>query len=85
LEILAVLKNKYESVEWADQGTVDNPDAYLWVKSKGALVAVDNLSSIEFQVKCSQTDVPLIQEVIDVLAESFNVNVYDEPEYEAHE
>ena len=84
-EILAVLELKFESVEWGDQGTCDLPDAYFWIKQKDVMVSVDNLSSLEFQVKSAQSDASLIQEVIEVLAESFAVKVYEEPDKEAHE
>lgn len=84
-EILGVLKGGFGRVEWGDQGTEDDPDAYFWVKRGGVRVAVDNFTSLEFQVKCSSSDTLLIQEVVDVLAGSFGVKVYDEPELEAHE
>ena len=84
-KMLKVLVEGFGDVEWGDQGTKENPDAYFWIKRRGVKVAVDNLTSLEFQVKCAQVDTPLIQEVIDVLAGAFLVKVYDEPEYEAHE
>ena len=84
-KILKVLEKGFGDVEWGDQGTEENPDAYFWIKRRDVTVAVDNLTSLEFQVKCAQVDTPLIQEVINVLVRAFIVKVYDEPEYEAHE
>jgi hypothetical protein len=84
-EILTVLENKFGSVEWADQGTEDSPDAYFWIKRKGAKVSIDNLDSLEFQVKSSHSDTPLIQETIEALASFFALKVYGEPEKEPHE
>ena len=84
-KILKVLDKGFGDIEWGDQGTAENPDAYFWIKRRGVTVAVDNLTSFEFQVKCARDDAPLIQEVINVLAKTFGVKVYDEPEYEAHE
>lgn len=83
--ILNVLKHEFGDVEWADQGTEESPDAYFWVKRHGVTVAVDNLTSTEFQVKCARADAPLIGDVIKALAKAFSVTVYDEPEHEAHE
>ena len=84
-KILKALEERFGDVEWGDQGTEENPDAYFWIKRGGVTVAIDNLTSLEFQVKCAQVDTPLIQEVINVLASAFIVKVYGEPEYEAHE
>lgn len=84
-KILKALEKGFGDVEWGDQGTEENPDAYFWIKRGGVTVAIDNLTSMEFQVKCPRADTPLIQEVVGVLAGAFNVKVYDEPEYEAHE
>jgi hypothetical protein len=84
-KMLKVLVEVFGEVEWGDQGTKESPDAYFWIKRRGVKVAVDNLTSFEFQVKCAQVDTPLIQEVIDVLAAAFPVKVYDVPEDEGHE
>ena len=83
--ILTILEKEFGDVEWGDQGTEDSPDAYFWIKRQGVKVTVDNLTSLDFQVKCARVDTALIQEVINVLTKSFGVKVYDEPEYEAHE
>ena len=48
-------------------------------------VKVDNLTSLEFQVKCSDAGAPLVQEVIDVLSQAFDLEILDEPELEGHE
>ena len=84
-KILKVLETEFGDVEWGDQGTEGSPDAYFWIRRQGVKVAVDNLTSLEFQVKCARVDAPLLQEVINVLTKCFHVKVYDGPEYEAHE
>lgn len=84
-ELLAVLEKHFGTVEWGDQGTVDMPDAYFWIEREAVKVAVDNLTSLEFQVKCSEIASPLIREVIDVLSKAFRTEILDEPELEAHE
>ena len=84
-KILKVLETEFENVEWGDQGTEESPDAYFWIKRQGVKVAVDNLSSLDFQIKCTRVGTPLIKEVIEVLSKHFRVKVYDEPKYEAHE
>jgi len=72
--------------EWGDQGTDGDPDAYFWIERKGfPRVAVDNFTSFEFQVKCAKAGNPLTQEVIAALSKSFDIKVFDEPEFEDHE
>ena len=83
--LLKVLETEFGDVEWGDQGTEESPDAYFWIKRQGVKVAVDNLTSLDFQVKCASVDAPLIKEVINVISKCFRVKIYDEPEYEAHE
>lgn len=84
-KVLHVLKNGFGEVEWGDQGTEKDPDAYFWVQRDGAKVAVDNLTSLEFQVKCTTTANSLVADVINALSQNFKVEVFDEPEPEAHE
>ena len=84
-EVLAVLEKNFGAVEWGDQGTVDMPDAYFWIRRDRMKVKVDNLTSLEFQVKCSDAGAPLVQEVIDVLSQAFDLEILDEPELEGHE
>ena len=52
-DLLSVLGNKYGIIEWGNQGTAENPDAYFGVSLDGDRVAIDSLTSIEFQVKYS--------------------------------
>jgi hypothetical protein len=84
-ELLSVLEKHFGKVEWGDQGTLDMPDAYFWVERDSVKVAVDNLTALEFQVKCSETSSPLIREVISVLSRAYRIEILDEPELEAHE
>lgn len=84
-ELLNVLKRQFDSIEWGDQGTNESPDAYFWIHQEGVKVSVDNLTSMEFQVKCDRSDSPLIKEVIDVLSQAFKTEVFASPEREAHE
>ena len=84
-ELLNVLEKHFGKVEWGDQGAVDMPDAYFWIERDSVKVAVDNLTAVEFQVKCSETSSPLIQEVIGVLSKTYRIEILDEPELEAHE
>jgi hypothetical protein len=83
--MLGVLAKEFDNIEWADQGTEDMPDAYFWIRDGKDTVAVDNLSSHEYQVKSSVRGTPLIQRVIDVLSNSFSVEVFINPELEPHE
>lgn len=60
-KILKVLETEFGDVEWGAQGTEESPDAYFWIKHQGVKVAVDNLTSLDFQVKYSRVDAPLIK------------------------
>ncbi len=84
-DILKVLENHFGLLEWGDQGSPGQPDAYFWVFRDDVRVAVDNLTSIEFQVKCATPDTSLLQEVLEVLAKEYHIDIYSEPELEAHE
>ena len=84
-EMLAVLENEFTNIEWGDQGTEDMPDAYFWVREGKVKVAVDNLGSHEYQVKCRQAGAPLIKKVIDVLSGAFSIKVFETPELEPNE
>jgi hypothetical protein len=84
-EVLKVLESEFGDVEWGDQGTQESPDAYFWIKRQDVKVAVDNLTSLDFQIKCARVDAPLIKEVINVLSKRFRLKVFDKPEYETHE
>jgi len=84
-ELLIVLQDSFGPVEWGDQGTASAPDAYFWITREGEKVSVDNLTSIAFQVKCTQLDSLLVAEVIEVLSKSFDLKILDTPELEAHE
>ena len=83
-ELLKTLQG-FGGIEWADQGTVEEPDAYFWIYSQGIRVSVDNLTSLAFQVKCDQSNPLFVREVIEVLSRIFKINVFEEPEHEAHE
>lgn len=84
-DIREVLENKFGLVEWGDQGSQEQPDAYFWVSRDDTKVAVDNLTSTKFQVKCTSPDSPLLLEVLSVLAKTYLIYIYAEPELEAHE
>jgi len=84
-EILVTLLDKFDPVEWANQGTLEHTNAYFWVFEKGVKVSVDNLTSLAFQVKCEKSNSALIQKVIDALKKSYEIEVFDKPELEEHE
>ena len=84
-DLLGVLRGSFGSVDWADQGTADNPDAYFWISREDEKVSVDNLTSLAFQVKCAKVDSLLVGEVIKVLSKSFDVEILEKPELECHE
>ena len=84
-EVLSVLERDFSKIEWADQGTLDMPDAYFWITEGEYKVEVDNFTSMEFQVKCKNGKLLLIKKVIDVLSKSFSIEVLTSPELEAHE
>jgi hypothetical protein len=84
-DLIEVLESNFGLVEWGDQGSPGQPDAYFGVSRDDVMVAVDNLTSMKFQVKCNRPDNPLLQEVLGVLADSYRMKIYAKPELEAHE
>jgi len=84
-DILEVLEKEFGIIEWGDQGSETNPDAYFWIYRNDVRVAVDNLTSLNFQVKCVSQDNVLVKEVITLLGNSYRVKIFDKPEFEAHE
>ena len=83
--LLDILENHFGLIEWGDQGSPGQPDAYFWISRDDVRVAVDNFTSMKFQVKCDCPDNALIQDVIEVLGKSYCMKIYSEPEREAHE
>ena len=84
-DVLKVLEEAFKDIEWGDQGTLEMPDAYFWISQDNTKVAVDNLSSHEFQIKCAELDVCLVQIVINELSAVFSIKVLKSPEFEPHE
>ncbi len=84
-ELLCVLEKAFKDLEWGDQGMRDMPDAYFWVRDGKLKVAIDNLDSYNFQVKCPKPDAQLVKNVIDVLSKAFSMHILERPVPEPHE
>lgn len=74
-----LLEEHFDRVESGLQG-----DSWIWVWAANRKVAVDTFSAMTYEV---ESDKPgrHVEEVIEVLNKKFSVEVYAEPELEAHE
>jgi hypothetical protein len=79
-QLVALLSSEFEVVQHGHQG-----DSWIWVFEEDDKVEVDTFYSMKHQVKCSNPCSTLPARVIAVLKRKYEVRVYDEPEYEAHE
>lgn len=59
-------------------------DSWFWIYIDKHRVALDTFSSMKHQVKASEAG-PHIQQVIKILQEKYKINIYANPELEAHE
>ncbi len=78
-ELCSLLKRSFSHVESGLQS-----DSWIWIHLGEQKVAVDTFSSMTHQVKSPRPG-RHVDDVIAVLKEQFAVNVYREPEWEAHE
>lgn len=77
---LAVLLDEYfDRTECGLQG-----DSWMWIWTAGNKVAVDTFTSMTHEVKADKPG-KHVEEVIEVLKKKFPVEVYAQPELEAHE
>ena len=79
LPILLHLQENFERVDAGLQG-----DSWIWVYDGENKVAIDTFTSMNHQVKSEKVN-PLIQKVISVLQEKFDVSIYTPPQPEPHE
>ena len=77
--MLKFLKSRFDRVEGGLQS-----DSWIWVHIDDAKVAVDTFSAMTHEVKSS---IPgsHVQLVLNALHDKYAVEVYSEPEKEAHE
>lgn len=59
-------------------------DSYFWIFDGNEKVALDTFTSMKHQVKCAAAG-PLVRNVIIVLYEKYELELYDPPELEGHE
>lgn len=59
-------------------------DSWIWIVEDDQKVAVDTFTSMKHQVK-SHAASPLLTRVLTVLEREYKVQVFEPPEYEAHE
>ncbi len=79
LSILLHLQENFERVDAGLQG-----DSWIWVYDGENKVAIDTFTSMNHQVKSEKVNL-LIQKVISVLQEKFDVYIYTPPQPEPHE
>ena len=79
-ELVALLREKYRDVRYGQQG-----DSWIWVDNRGMKVEIDTFTSMHFQVKSPSEKRFLVVKVLELLQNRYKLNVYAEPELEAHE
>lgn len=79
-EVLSCLRKEFQEIEDGLQG-----DSYVWVFEENEKVAVDTFTAMQHEIKCANKTSPLVHRVITALKNEFDVIVYEEPEFEAHE
>jgi len=77
--MLSFLKSRFDHVEGGLQS-----DSWIWVHIDGAKVAVDTFSAMTHEVK-STVPGSHVNLVLNALQDKYSVEVYSEPEKEAHE
>ncbi len=78
--LLKHVKSKFKQVDSGHQC-----DSWIWIYEGDHKVMIDTFSSMNHQVKSEKKENPLVQKVIDVLKEKYNVIIFSDPELEAHE
>jgi hypothetical protein len=78
-ELKQYLSQHFKSVEHGLQA-----DSWFWIHIEKNKVAIDTFSSMKHQVKSTEPG-SHVQQVISVLQEKYNVNVYSAPKLEGHE
>lgn len=78
--LVEFLSSHFSKLESGLQG-----DSWIWIHEGDEKVAVDTFSSMQHQLKTNAPNGNLIRKVIDALATKYNLKVYEEPEWEAHE
>lgn len=80
--LVQFLRNKYSSpkLKFGQQG-----DDWIWIHDGTDEVSLDNFTSFDMEIKCSNPSAPILQEVVDYLSTKYDLDMLDEPEYEAHE
>jgi hypothetical protein len=74
------LRHIFEKVQWGIQG-----DAWIWVTGGEQKVAIDNFTSLAFQVKCAVPESDIADRVLAFLSRDYQVDVYENPVLENHE
>ena len=75
---------QYLSTRFARLESGIQSDSWFWIHDGEEKVSVDTFSSMKHQVKAAGP-CPLVQRVIDVLAERYKLKVYPEPVLEEWE
>lgn len=59
-------------------------DSWIWILDGEEKVAIDTFTSMKHQIKSPMAGLH-VQTVINVLQRRYEINVYDDPEFEGHE
>jgi hypothetical protein len=78
-ELFALVSTEFSNVDGGLQG-----DSWIWILDGEEKVAIDTFTSMRHQIKSPRAG-SHVQKVIDLLRRNYALDVYDEPEWEAHE
>jgi hypothetical protein len=79
-KVLSCLKSEFKKIQEGLQG-----DSWIWVIEKNEKVAVDTFTAMQHEIKCSNKYSTLVKKVIETLKKEFDLEIYENPELEAHE
>jgi hypothetical protein len=79
-ELVEFIKSEFSDIKYGLQS-----DSWIWIFDGSTKVAIDTFSSMKHQVKCDSAGSLLLKKVIESLSAKYVLNVYSEPELEAHE
>ena len=77
--MLSFLESRFDRVKGGLQC-----DSWIWIQLGGQKVAVDTFTAMTHEVKSASAG-SHVDEVLSALSERYSVEVYAEPEMEAHE
>lgn len=74
-----LIRERFENVSSGLQG-----DSWIWITEGSDKVAIDTFTSVSHEIK-SARQCRLVDNVMSILSQKYNLQIHDPPEPEAHE